>query len=71
MEDEIKRLSEEAVVEEPEKLESTKYECSYNKYNCTDFKTQAEAQAVMKYCGNDDIHYLDGDDDGIACEALP
>lgn len=46
-------------------------ECSYNAYDCADFKTQAEAQTVMKYCGNDDIHYLDRDDDGIACEALP
>jgi len=47
------------------------YICSYDAYNCADFITRAEAQAVMIYCGNDDIHYLDGDDDGIACEALP
>jgi len=47
------------------------YICSYDAYNCADFNTRAEAQAVMKYCGNDDIHYLDGDDDGIACESLP
>jgi len=45
--------------------------CSTNYYNCADFNTQAEAQAVMIYCGNEDIHYLDGDDDGIACESLP
>jgi len=45
--------------------------CSSNYYNCADFSTQAEAQAVMEFCGNDDIHYLDGDDDGIACESLP
>lgn len=47
--------------------------CSYNAYNCADFNTQAEAQAIMIYCGgaSSDIHYLDGDDDGIACESLP
>jgi endonuclease YncB( thermonuclease family) len=45
--------------------------CSSNYYNCADFDTQAEAQAVMEFCGSDDIHYLDGDDDGVACESLP
>ena len=64
-------MEEEAKIERPEPRTSTlDYECSYNKYNCADFKTQTEAQAVMIYCGNDDIHYLDGDDDGIACESL-
>jgi len=47
------------------------YVCSYNYYNCANFDTQFEAQTVMEYCGSDDIHYLDGDDDGIACESLP
>lgn len=62
----------EKVVISPEpETRTSDYECSYNKYNCADFNTQAEAQAVMIYCGNDDIHYLDGDDDGIACETLP
>ncbi len=49
-------------------------ECNYNAYNCDDFNTRAEAQAVMFACksqGKGDIHYLDGDDDGIACESLP
>jgi len=45
--------------------------CSSNHYNCADFSTQADAQVVMEFCGSDDIHYLDGDDDGIACESLP
>ncbi|MFH1839645.1 MAG: excalibur calcium-binding domain-containing protein [Nanoarchaeota archaeon] len=44
--------------------------CSYNAYNCADFSTWAEAQATMEYCGSSDIHNLDGDDDGIACESL-
>jgi micrococcal nuclease len=47
--------------------------CSYNAYNCSDFKTHAEAQAVFEYCGgvNNDVHKLDADKDGIACESLP
>lgn len=47
--------------------------CSFNTYNCTDFKTHAEAQQVFEFCGgvNNDIHKLDGDGDGIACESLP
>lgn len=47
-------------------------ECSYNKYNCADFKTYSEAKACYNKCGgiNDDIHHLDGDKDGIPCESL-
>ena len=45
--------------------------CSSNYYNCADFSTQAEAQSVMEFCGSGDIHYLDGDSDGVACETLP
>ncbi len=47
--------------------------CSSNTYNCSDFKTHAEAQAVYEYCGgvSNDIHKLDADGDGQACESLP
>ena len=51
--------------------------CSSEKidYNCTDFKTQAEAMTVYKRCGdmgkNMDTFRLDGDKDGLVCEALP
>jgi len=47
--------------------------CSSNAYNCSDFKTHAEAQAVYEYCGgvSNDIHKLDADGDGQACESLP
>ncbi len=41
----------------------------YN-YNCDDFKTQEEAQAVYEQCGTD-VNGLDRDKDGIVCEALP
>jgi micrococcal nuclease len=48
--------------------------CTGDLYNCKDFKTQREAQACHDYCksqGRGDIHRLDGDKDGIACEGLP
>ena len=48
--------------------------CSYNAYNCSDFKTQAEAQRVYDYCMKKvgyDVHRLDKDKDGVACESLP
>lgn len=48
--------------------------CEKDGYNCDDFRTQSEAQAVFDRCkfgkGNDP-HRLDGDDDGEACESLP
>jgi hypothetical protein len=49
-----------------------KYECSSNVYNCADFHTYAKALEVFEYCGgmDNDIHWLDGDDDGIPCESL-
>lgn len=49
-------------------------DCSSDLYNCSDFATQAQAQACYDYCvsqGRGDIHRLDGDNDGIACESLP
>lgn len=51
----------------------TGYVCSYNAYNCTDFSTHNEAQSVYESCGgvSNDIHGLDGDKDGEACETLP
>lgn len=48
--------------------------CSANVYDCEDFSTQAEAQACYEYClalTGEDVHRLDGDDDGVACERLP
>jgi hypothetical protein len=42
-------------------------ECSYNVYNCSDFKTQKEAQKVFEICSID-THDLDRDNDGVACE---
>ncbi len=49
------------------------YTCSANKYNCTDFSTHKEAQIVYEQCGgpSNDVHGLDRDLDGDACETLP
>ncbi len=39
-------------------------------YNCSDFGSQAEAQAVLS-ADPSDPNGLDGDNDGVACESLP
>jgi micrococcal nuclease len=49
-------------------------DCSGNLYNCSDFATQAEAQACHDHCvslGHGDVHRLDQGSDGVACESLP
>lgn len=43
---------------------------AYNNYNCDDFSTQEEAQDEYD-SDYGDPNYLDGDDDGVACEDLP
>lgn len=40
-------------------------------YNCSDFKTQVEAQRVLDSTPREDPHKLDRDGDRIACESLP
>ena len=41
-------------------------------FNCANFTNQEEAQKMFDDCGGveNDIHRLDGDKDGIVCEAL-
>ena len=53
--------------------EESLYVCSYNAYNCDDFSTHRQAQRVYEYCGGvgNDVHKLDRDKDGLACETLP
>ena len=48
-------------------------DCSGNLYNCSNFSTHEEAQSCFELCGGtpNDIHDLDRDSDGIACEDLP
>ncbi len=47
-----------------------KYE---DEYNCDDFETQPEAQIFFENAGgiDNDINRLDGNKDGVACQALP
>jgi hypothetical protein len=45
--------------------------CSYDAYNCSSFSGHAAAQRCYNYCrelGRGDIHQLDQDSDGSACE---
>jgi micrococcal nuclease len=49
-------------------------DCSGNIYNCSNFSTHNQAQACYAYCWEQvgsDVHGLDGDSDGLACESLP
>ncbi|NER98089.1 MAG: excalibur calcium-binding domain-containing protein [Symploca sp. SIO1B1] len=55
---------------QPPTLAQSFPDCVNSDCNCSDFQTQDEAQAVLD--GFDgDPYRLDGDKDGIACEALP
>jgi len=51
---------------------TSSYNCEENVYDCSDFKFQENAQRVFDLCGGveNDVHYLDGDNDEKACEAL-
>ena len=44
-----------------------------DEYNCDDFKTQEEAQKFFDKAGGvtKDTNRLDGDKNGVACQALP
>ena len=53
---------------------STVCSCSDDDYNCADFNTHQEAQDCYNTCADrtgDDVHGLDADHDGSACEQLP
>lgn len=48
--------------------------CAGDTLNCSNFQTRASAQACFNYCitqGAGNIHKLDQDNDGNACESLP
>lgn len=47
--------------------------CIADIYNCSDFATHAQAQDAYEFCLESvgkDVHRLDGDNDGHACESL-
>jgi micrococcal nuclease len=55
-------------------VSKTTCDCSSNKYNCSDFTTHKDAQSLFECCLDKvgyDVHRLDADNDGLACEALP
>lgn len=48
--------------------------CSGDTLNCSDFSSHSAAQTCYNYCiaqGKGDIHNLDRDNNGSACESLP
>ena len=59
----------EQIIPEP-KIE-TVCSCRSDRYNCADFKTRREAREKYECCMRKvgyDVHNLDGDSDGVACE---
>ncbi len=55
----------------PEQKISTVCSCRSDRYNCADFKTRREAREKYECCMRKvgyDVHRLDRDKDGIACE---
>lgn len=55
-------------------ISNTECSCASNTYNCGDFQTHQEAQNLYNCCLQKvgrDIHQLDRDKDGSACESLP
>ena len=48
-------------------------ECQKEKLNCDNFAFQEDAQDLFEKCGGleNDVHGLDGDNDGLVCEHLP
>ena len=66
----VDKIYEEAGVPRP--VSGGDSDCSYNKYNCGNFNTYSQAKAMFDKCGGigNDVHHLDGDNDGIPCESL-
>jgi hypothetical protein len=65
---EVERLEPEPAISEGEAAEFP--DCIESNCNCSDFPTQARAQAVLDEFP-EDPHGLDRNNDGVACESLP
>jgi len=55
----------------PKPKTKTVCSCRSDRYNCDDFETRHEARAKHECCMRKvgyDVHRLDGDSDGVACE---
>ena len=72
---EYRRSKRKKKTRQPLKVESgSGCDCSGNLYNCSDFKTQRQAQECYDHCKRvkgRDVHKLDRDGDGRVCESLP
>ena len=77
IEQEFKELIKEENLEEFEEFEEEigklpEIVCSEDYYNCSDFNFTYESFVVFEVCGGieNDIHLLDGDGNGLACEGI-
>ena len=43
--------------------------CKEDLFNCNNFTNQSQAQEVFNQC-EEDVHHLDNNNDGVACESL-
>jgi len=68
--DEVGEFSYDA--EGPLWLDGDRTYCEDNFYDCNDFCSQEDAQKMFDECyqGEKDIHFLDSNNDGVACESL-
>ncbi len=60
-------------LEENQALPSGCVTCSKNAHDCSDFISQRQAQACFDACLDlvgEDVHHLDGGNDGVVCESL-
>jgi len=73
-EDNVQNIGESNEQENPpmEQAPNQEYICDRDTYNCGDFSTHEEAQSVFDSCGgiDNDIHRLDNNKDGVACQSL-
>lgn len=62
------------IIPESTQANSNTCSCASDLYNCSDFSTHSQAQSCFNYCvsqGYGDIHKLDQNNDGLACESIP
>jgi len=53
-------------------IDYSRYTCETNSYSCSGFEKHDVIQGIYEHCGGPktDVHNLDGDGDGVACETL-
>ena len=68
--DELEQAEEEAMRYKRGMWAIENYSCDVDSYNCNNFSNAKQAQLVFDFCGGagKDVHFIDNDKDGVACE---